>query len=808
MTTTEPPVLDERHRPDREAPRFKRHENLLDGATRVGPTDGLPGNEILDMLSSLPIWSVGGKDLQRRRWRGAQEILELLTRCPGEGWQDRWLASGADQGTDWIAALVADTSATENNKRLRLTSGMCCLLLCRTVLPSYQFLNSYQAQNLFIYTQQVLRPDLFTRMAQHATTTLGVGKRRLSEALATISKIVLHTGRDVDQLTADDLLTYRAWQLQRCGKPRPGLTLAWILLRGITDLGEHATIRDAVRLGQRPTAELVDAYRLRCRPVRDVLVRYLDERRASMDYGTLHGLVGLLVGNFWADIELHHPEIDSLHLPEKVAEAWKQRLRVVQRKGGTTWPRKSYLTVLMKVRAFYLDLQEWALEDPSWAPWAVASPVRRGDTAGLAKAQKQTTARMHQRVRDRLPQLPTLVEAAERHRADQADLLAAATGTAIGQTFEYDRRGFRRVVPKSYHATCYRDQIPPVQVEDLGTGEQIDLTRSEDEAFSAWSIVETLRHTGVRVEELTEITHLALVSYKLPDTGEIVPMLQIVPSKSNEERLLLVSPELASVLATIVTRLRHANGGTVPQTARYDSHERVTGPALPHLFQRRTSSWQWHVISTSTIQTLLNQTLARAGLRDAAGQPLRYTPHDFRRCFATEAVAGGLPVHIVARLLGHKNVTTSQAYMAVFDENLVRTYRTFLDKRRAIRPEAEYREPTEEEWREFQQHFQARKLELGECGRPYGTGCHHEFACIRCPSLRLDPTARPRLVEIIANLKDRIQEARSNGWLGEAQGLQSSLKAATTKLVSLDRIHKRQPTGPVNLGIPVITDSR
>ena len=235
-------------------------------------------------------------------------------------------------------------------------------------------------------------------------------------------------------------------------------------------------------------------------------MRYLDERRPGLDYGSLHGLVGLLVGNFWADIERHHPEIDSLHLPEEAAEAWKQRLRVVQRKDGTTHPRQSYLTVLMKVRAFYLDLQEWSLEDLSWAPWAVPSPVRRGDTVGLAKAQKQTTARMHQRVRDRLPHLPTLIDAAERHRADQASLLAAATATPAEQTFEHDRRGFRRVIPKSYKAANYRGQIPPVQVEDLATGEQIDLTRSEDEAFFAWAIVETLRHTGVRVEESTEIT--------------------------------------------------------------------------------------------------------------------------------------------------------------------------------------------------------------------------------------------------------------------------------------------------------------
>jgi hypothetical protein len=67
---------------------------------------------------------------------------------------------------------------------------------------------------------------------------------------------------------------------------------------------------------------------------------------------------------------------------------------------------------------------------------------------------------------------------------------------------------------------------------------------------------------------------------------------------------------------------------------------------------------------------------------------------------------------------------------AIFDEQLVRAYRAFLDQRRAQRPEPEYREPTDEEWREFQQHFQRRKLALGECGRPYGTPCKHEHACL------------------------------------------------------------------------------
>lgn len=57
---------------------------------------------------------------------------------------------------------------------------------------------------------------------------------------------------------------------------------------------------------------------------------------------------------------------------------------------------------------------------------------------------------------------------------------------------------------------------------------------------------------------------------------------------------------------------------------------------------------------------------------------------------------------------------------------------------------------------------------------------------------------------IIDSLRERIREAEMNRWLGEAQGLRSSLDKATQKLVSLDRARDRHPRGPVHLGVPII----
>jgi site-specific recombinase XerD len=769
----------------------------------VGPLDGLSVEEILAGLPSLPIWSGMTHMNHLVRIRGARDVLEWLLTHPGAGWQQRWLAAGADTGTGWIEEMFPDDPRCPGTIRDVVIQGLAVLLLRRVVRPSYEFLTSYHAHGLFRLTRKVFRPELFAVLEQRAAA-LGVHDRRAGECFSVICKIVLHTGRGVDELTLDDLLGYRAWMTARYDSHQDQVALAWELLREVgADMGPHTTFADVLMPGPRPTTELVDVHRIRCRPVRDLLVRYLDERRPALDYTTFTNLARTLAGLFWATLEAQNPGIESLHLPRDVADAWTHGMRTITGPDGATRERAGYFNTLILVRAFYLDIREWALEDPSWAPWAVPCPIRRGLTTGMKKATNKTTAAMHQRTRERLPHLPQLVDTAQRLHTEADGLLAAARAATVGTTFEHQGHTFRRFSSKAYPNPSYG--TPSVHVEDLATGVVRDAERDEDITFWAWAIIETLRHTGVRIEELTEITHLALISYRLPSTGEVVPMLQIVPSKTDQERLLLISPELAGVLALIITRLRRQNQGVVPLTARYCPRDRVTGTPLPHLFQRR-KGWKWQVISYATIHNLLNRTIEASGLHDATGAPLRFTAHDFRRIFATESVAGGLPVHIVARLLGHANINTTQAYMAVFDEELVGSYRAFLDKRRAARPEAEYREPSDAEWTEFQQHFELRKLELGECGRPYGTPCKHEHACIRCPSLRLDPSARPRLVTIVANLRDRIQEARANGWLGEVQGLQTSLDAGAAKLVALDRMRERATT-PVNLGVPIIARS-
>jgi hypothetical protein len=179
---------------------------------------------------------------------------------------------------------------------------------------------------------------------------------------------------------------------------------------------------------------------------------------------------------------------------------------------------------------------------------------------------------------------------------------------------------------------------------------------------------------------------------------------------------------------------------------------------------------------------------------DTVGKPL------------TTSFMHGMPPHIAQLVAGHRDINTTMGYKAVYPEEVINGHRAFIARRRALRPAAEYRTPTDEEWAEFLGHFERRKVALGDCGRSYDTPCIHEHSCLRCPLLRPDPAQRPRLTEICGNLTARIAEAEAARWLGEAEGLKVSLAGARHKLTQMDQISARRSTA-VNLGLPGFADA-
>ena len=634
-------------------------------------------------------------------------------------------------------------------------------------------------------------PDGFTEIGQ-ACTRAGLASPDRTQVLFRTAILMAVHGGGVKQVTPQALQDLVAVE-ERHGHRPGGRATCYRILCDIGAFGADAPSRLASLEHRRQLtcAQLVNRAGVKPGPIRDLLVDYLRERQPALDYTSLAALAYYLVTLFWADIEAHHPEVDTLALPRPVADAWKQRLRTTRRNGpsGTPTTRVNYRECLTPVRAFYLDLAHWAVEDSRWAPFVAPCPVG-SEEISRRKAHRQRKSRIDSRTRERLPALPALVAQVADHGNHTRDLLQAARQATPGTTIAdgdnaLQREGSNRGAPER------------IWVRDLSTGRRRDLTREEDHAFWAWALVEVLRATGIRIEELGELNHHSLVEYQLPTTGEVVPLLQILPSKTDAERLLVISPTLADVLAAVINRASD-HTGRVPLVSAYDRRERLWRSATPLLFQRRVGA-ENRALGITLIRKLLTEAISRGRLTDSSGGPLRYTPHDFRRMFITDAILNGLPPHIAQVIAGHRNINTTMGYKATYPEESITAHLAFLARRRELRPTEEYRTPTDEEWEDFLGHFERRKVAVGTCTRAFGTPCIHEHACVRCSMLWPEPTQRTRLTEIRDNLHARIAEAEQEGWQGEVAGLKVSLAGANSKLEQLD---SRARSAPVDLGLP------
>ncbi len=728
-------------------------------------------------------------------------LLDWLAAQPGDTWQSRWIASGADRaGQDWVA-LPAQHFAHPSDrltKRVRadLVTGVRMLIVGQVIRPGYPWLLCYRPCVMLEETRQLLDPAGFARLRAHCQATGRSNPLDYKSALNRIAWILLNKGGQIRDITIGDCVELdRALRDYQC-KSAVDKPLYYTLLRetGVLPPDSPPRLKALRMAGQLSPAQLVDKYQIQSASIRRLLTAYLAEKAPQLDYASLIHLATTLCGLFWRDLERHYAGIDSLQLEPEVAVAWKERIKLRHDKhGNPVGKRASPRSQLLKVRAFYQDIARWAAEDPgTWGPWVAPCPIKASECS-LFKETKQRKAVMDQRTRARLPVLPALVRTAETQRRIARERLQAVLATAPGQTVHVHETALVR----------RPGQADRVYATDLATDTRRDLTYEEERAFWAWAIVEVLRHTGIRVEEMAELSHHSFVAYALPSTGEVVPMLQIAPSKTDSERLLLVSPELGEVLAQIIHRVRNGRQ-TLPLVAAYDPYERNWGSPIPYLFQRQRGP-EHHVISRAVIRRYLNDLLAASGLTDASNNPLVFTPHDFRRLFATDALRTGLPPHIAAKILGHVDLGTTMGYAAIYPEDVVSHHRAFIARRRAMRPGEEYRDLTPAEWDQFLHHFELRKVALGVCTRDFGTPCAHEHSCIRCPLLRPDPAQMPRLQEIRDNLTARVAEAHREGWLGEIAGLEATLAAADQKLQGMKQIADRHSV--THLGMPEFHDT-
>ncbi|MFE4823847.1 tyrosine-type recombinase/integrase [Streptomyces sp. NPDC056704] len=317
-------------------------------------------------------------------------------------------------------------------------------------------------------------------------------------------------------------------------------------------------------------------------------------------------------------------------------------------------------------------------------------PAQRTTRTGQAPPPDQRAVRRPD------PSAPTTPAAARPTRRGALRPHPHPPGTGISSrhrhALQHDGRTYRRVLTEEDLTLARGGHRSPVRVRD-DTGQLVQIEAEEETAFWDWAAVETLRHSGVRIEEMCEVSHLSIRHYQR-NNGEMVALLVISPSKTDRERVIPMSAELFHVIASVIRR-HTRDGNSVPILRRFDPHDKVWSPPMPFLFQRKIGSAR-SVISPQTVLNMLARRCKDLAEHHPAFRSVKFTPHDFRRIFTTELVNSGLPIHIGATLLGHLNIQTTRGYVAVFDEDVIRHYLAHLNERRQLRPNHEYRDVTSE----------------------------------------------------------------------------------------------------------------
>jgi integrase/recombinase XerD len=195
-----------------------------------------------------------------------------------------------------------------------------------------------------------------------------------------------------------------------------------------------------------------------------------------------------------------------------------------------------------------------------------------------------------------------------------------------------------------------RQTLPKtLTVEDMAQLLKAAETASDDENLSAaarlrairlCALLELLYATGLRISEL-----ISLPANLAKKTGTIA-----VTGKGRKERL-VPFPDFA-----------------VAALARYRERLNKLKP------KKSTEKNPWLFPSYGKSGHMTRQQVARdlKGLAAAAGlDPIKISPHVIRHAFASHLLQGGADLRSLQQLLGHADISTTQAYTHLLDERLI-----------------------------------------------------------------------------------------------------------------------------------------
>lgn len=200
------------------------------------------------------------------------------------------------------------------------------------------------------------------------------------------------------------------------------------------------------------------------------------------------------------------------------------------------------------------------------------------------------------------------------------------------------------------------------QKKEALTEMEIEKLRAAAEGEKEKLIIELLLSTGCRVSEIVQI----LIS-------EIENNRILVHGKGNKDRYVYLNARAQLSLENYLKERKDNNPYLFPRGPQATEMWNMKGAK-----RRNIKDW-WKCpefireghMDKSSVECMTRKIAKRAGVEKA-------NPHKFRRTCATLALRRGMPIEQVSKMLGHENISTTQIYLDLSEDDLALAHQKYV----------------------------------------------------------------------------------------------------------------------------------
>lgn len=173
-------------------------------------------------------------------------------------------------------------------------------------------------------------------------------------------------------------------------------------------------------------------------------------------------------------------------------------------------------------------------------------------------------------------------------------------------------------------------------------------------------IIEVLLSTGCRVSELCDIR-----------IDDIDGSKVLVHGKGAKDRTAYLNARAELAVQIYLNERKDANPYLLPGGSYENAGKKGASRRGMKDWWKDPKNLSKEHLNTGTVEQLMRKIAKKAGVEKA-------NPHKFRRTCATMALRRGMPIEQVSKMLGHEELTTTQIYLDLTEDELEQAHKKYV----------------------------------------------------------------------------------------------------------------------------------